>query len=352
MAGDGQGFLRPDMIVKDTLLRPLTSLRISVTDRCNLRCAYCMPEENYVWLPREEILHFGEMAALVDVFLSLGVRKVRLTGGEPLLRKDLPRFVRMLAEKPAIEDLAMTTNGVRLAEEAGALFAAGLRRVTVSLDTLRPERFERLARSNQHSRVLEGIEAARAAGFRGTKLNCVVMRGFNDDELCDLVEYAGKNDAEIRFIEYMDVGGATNWSMDKVVARDEILANLAERYGTLRPLRTDPHAPAERFALPDGRTFGVIASTTRPFCRACDRARITADGMFYLCLYARKGIDLKTPFRAGATAGEIARRIQEAWAARTDRGAEERLGLRRRGPLAGAAELKADPHLEMHKRGG
>src|SRR5512144_286932 len=194
---------------RDTLGRTLRNLRISVTDRCNLRCAYCMPEEEYVWLPREEILHFEEISRLADVFVGLGVDKVRLTGGEPLLRRDLSQLIRLLAAKPGVRDLAITTNGVLLAEHAAALREAGLHRVTVSLDTLKPDRFAALTRRTTHAQVLEGIAAAPRAGFTGTKLDTVVMRGVNDDELADLVEYARTVPAEVRFIEYMDVGGAT-----------------------------------------------------------------------------------------------------------------------------------------------
>ena len=190
--------------VLDTRGRTLRNLRVSVTDRCNLRCGYCMPEEEYVWLPREDILHFGEIAALTDVFLDLGVDKVRLTGGEPLLRRDLSRLIRMLAAKPRIRDLAMTTNGVLLAEHAAALKAAGLHRVTVSLDTLDPQRFARLTSRSTHAQVLEGIASVPRAGFTATKLDTVVMRGVNDDELAALIEFARAVPAEVRFIEYRD----------------------------------------------------------------------------------------------------------------------------------------------------
>ena len=208
------------MAIRDVYQRPLRNLRISVTDRCNLRCTYCMPEEDYVWLPREQILNFEEMSTLVDVFMDLGVDKIRLTGGEPLLRRDLPQLIRLLADKPKLRDLAMTTNGVLLAEQAPALHAAGLHRVTVSLDTLRPERFTALTRRANHPQVLEGIAALVPAGFTGTKLDTVVMRNINDDELVELIEYGRTVPAEVRFIEYMDVGGATRWTMDKVVSRD------------------------------------------------------------------------------------------------------------------------------------
>jgi GTP 3',8-cyclase len=340
-------------VTLDRLGRPLGNLRISVTDRCNLRCAYCMPEEQYAWLPKQDLLTFEEIARVVDAFTRAGVRKVRLTGGEPLLRRDLPALVALLAARPALEDLAITTNGVLLADQADALRAAGLRRFTVSLDTLSPERFRRLTRRDDHAAVLRGIAAV--ARTPGLKLDAVVMRGENDDELADLLAYGREVGAEVRFIEYMDVGGALRWSMDRVVSRAEMLARITARLGAVTPV-IEPRdaAPAERFALEDGTTFGIIASTTQPFCRACDRSRLTADGLWYLCLYATTGMDLRGPLRAGASVEELSALIVERWSGRADRGAEVRLGLPDRGgrPLATAGDLRADPHLEMHTRGG
>ena len=339
-------------MIPDVHGRPLRNLRVSVTDRCNLRCGYCMPEEEYVWLPREDILHFGEIASLTDVFLDLGVDKVRLTGGEPLLRRDLPRLIRMLAAKPRIRDLAMTTNGLLLAEHAPALKAAGLHRVTVSLDTLDPQRFARLTNRSTHAQVLEGIASVARAGFTGTKLDTVVMRGVNDDELTALIEFGKAVPGEVRFIEYMDVGGATRWSLDQVVGRQEMLERLERRYGRIEPVVETSTAPADRFRLPDGTTFGIISSTTAPFCADCDRSRLTADGLWYLCLYATRGIDLRGPFRGGAGPDELKALITGAWRARTDRGAEDRRALGNRQPLVQIGGLKRDPHLEMHTRGG
>jgi GTP 3',8-cyclase len=338
--------------VRDTYGRPLRNLRISVTDRCNLRCAYCMPEEEYVWLPREEILHFEEISRLVDVFSELGVDKVRLTGGEPLLRRNLAALIELLAAKPALRDLAITTNGVLLAEHAASLKSAGLHRVTVSLDTLDATRFTRLTRRTTHAQVLEGIAAVARAGFADTKLDTVVMRGLNDDEILPLIEFAKTVPAEIRFIEYMDVGGATQWSMDRVVSRQEILDVVRRRYGAVEPVVEDSSAPADRFRLPDGTVFGIISSTTAPFCADCDRSRLTADGVWYLCLYATRGTDLRGPLRRGASAEELKALIGGRWEARTDRGAEERLRIRHRAPLVQIADLRRDPHLEMHTRGG
>ncbi len=338
--------------VRDTFGRPLASLRLSVTDRCNLRCRYCMPEDEYVWLPRGSILTFEETERLVRVFAGLGVHKVRLTGGEPLLRHDLATLVGMIARREGVSDLAMTTNGLLLAQQAAPLRAAGLRRVTVSLDTLRPERMLAFAKSARHADVLAGIAAARAAGFGALKLNTVVIRGFNDDELADLIEFARARDAEVRFIEYMDVGGATRWSMDQVVSQREMLETLGRRYGRIEPVAGDPHAPADRFRLPDGTTFGIIASTTAPFCRSCDRSRVTADGTWFLCLYAERGVDLRDLLRRGAGDAELAALIRETWQGRADRGAEQRLALADRGALYRIDSLRADPHREMHTRGG
>ena len=340
--------------VIDRLQRPLRSLRISVTDRCNMRCQYCMPEEEYVWLPRGSILSFEEIDRLAGIFARLGVDKLRLTGGEPLLRHDLPHLVARLARHEDISDLALTTNGILLAEHASALVAAGLRRVTVSLDTLRPERMKEFARSSRHGDVLAGIAAAQAAGLGAVKLNSVVIRGYNDDELVELIEFGRANGCEIRFIEYMDVGGANGWRMEEVVSRREILERLAAQYGPVEalPENDGSWAPADRFRLPDGTVFGVIASTTEPFCRTCDRARLTADGHFLLCLYAERGLDLRAPLREGATDSELAALIREAWESRSDHGAEERAAAPERGALYQLSTLRADPRKEMHTRGG
>jgi cyclic pyranopterin phosphate synthase len=339
-------------VIRDAFARPLRNLRLSVTDRCNLRCAYCMPEEEYAWLPRADILTFEEISSLVGVFADLGVDKVRFTGGEPLLRKDLPRLVTMIAGEPRIRDLAITTNGILLAQQAGALREAGIQRVTVSLDTLQPERFLALTRRNAFPQVLEGIEVVRRMGWPGFKLDTVLMRGVNDDEIVDLVEFARRVGAEIRFIEYMDVGGATRWSMDQVVSRAEMLERLSARYGRIEPIVEESSAPADRFRLADGLVFGIISSTTAPFCSACDRSRLTADGQWLLCLYATAGLDLRKPLRVGAARNELASLIREAWQARRDRGAEERLTIKDRRPLVQIGELRARPHLEMHTRGG
>ncbi len=338
--------------MNDALGRPLRNLRLSVTDRCNLRCEYCMPEDDYAWLPREDVLHFEEISALVDVFTDLGVDKVRLTGGEPLLRRDLPILVGMIAAKRGLCDLALTTNGILLADQIDALKDAGLQRLTVSLDTLHRTRFEALTRFDRLDAVHEGIAAATRV-FGGLKIDSVVIRGVNDDELGDLIEYGRTAKAEVRFIEYMDVGGASRWSPDRVVTREAMLSELARRYGAIEPLGEVSSAPAERFALPDGTTFGIISSTTEPFCRSCDRSRLTADGMWYLCLYATRGTDLRGPVRRGASSQELREIITRGWTGRSDRGAEERLALGDRRAFVPVQDLlKRDPHLEMHTRGG
>jgi len=339
-------------LATDTFGRPLRSLRISVTDRCNLRCQYCMPEESYVWLERAELLSFEEMARLAAIFAATGVDKFRLTGGEPLLRRGIEKLVVMLASTPGLRDLALTTNGILLERYAGPLRAAGLQRVTVSLDTLRPERFRQFTRRDLHPSVLAGIAAARAAGFEQLKINTVVIRGFNDDELVELIEFGRQYGAEVRFIEYMDVGGALRWSPQQVVSRAEMLRQLERRYGRATPLEESGSAPADRYRLPDGAIFGVISSTTQPFCGTCDRARLTADGMMFLCLYASQGIDLKRRLRAGEPEDAIASAITAAWRHRADRGAEERLRVSARGVLFPLDELRKDPHREMHTRGG
>jgi len=341
-------------VVNDVFGRPLGSLRLSVTDRCNMRCGYCMPEESYTWLPKASLLSFEELDRLAGIFLGLGAAKIRLTGGEPLLRHDLPTLVRMLAARPSLGDLALTTNGILLEQHAAALKEAGLRRVTVSLDTLRPDRMLAFARSNRHGDVLKGIAAAGRAGLGPVKLNSVIIRGFNDDEVLDLLSFGREHGHELRYIEYMDVGGATRWRKEEVVPRAELLGRVAARFGTVEPLPDpgSPSAPAERFRLPDGTVFGIIASVTAPFCSSCDRSRVTADGTWFSCLYAEQGMDLREPLRLGRSDAEIADLLTQAWQRRSDRGAELRLGTPDRGALYQIAGLRADPRREMHTRGG
>jgi cyclic pyranopterin phosphate synthase len=338
--------------VNDRFGRPLRSLRISVTDRCNLRCQYCMPEPDYAWLPRETLLTFDELVGVAGAFVALGVDRIRITGGEPLLRRNLPALIETLARINALTDLAMTTNGVLLAAQAGSLKAAGLHRLTVSLDTLHRSRFKLLTGFDEHAAVMAGIDAATHAGFENLKIDTVVIRGVNDDELVEMVEFGRQVRAEVRFIEYMDVGGATRWTPDSVVSRKEILSTLTAHYGAIAPEPERGSAPAAVYRLRDGTRFGIISSTTEPFCESCDRSRLTADGIWLMCLYARAGTDLRRPLRAGATIEDLQQLITAVWSQRSDRGAEERLAVGRREVLIPVAALKKDAHLEMHTRGG
>jgi cyclic pyranopterin phosphate synthase len=311
-----------------------------------------MPEPDYAWLPRETLLTFDEVAALTRAFTNVGVDRVRITGGEPLLRRNLPALVERLADTPGLIDIAMTTNGVLLAPQAATLRSAGLQRITISLDTLHGSRFHTLTGFDEHARVFAGIDAAAKAGYESIKIDTVIVRGINDDELADMIEFGKHVGAEVRFIEYMDVGGATKWTREAVVSRREMLDRLTSNYG---PLEAEPErgsAPAARYRLQDGTTFGIISSTTEPFCESCDRSRLTADGIWLMCLYARAGTDLRRPLRAGATPDDLEQLIRTVWAQRADRGAEERLAVGRRDVLIPVAALKKDAHLEMHTRGG
>jgi cyclic pyranopterin phosphate synthase len=300
-----------------------------VTDRCNFRCRYCMPREvfgpGFEFLPRGEILHFGEIRQLAGVFRRLGVRKLRLTGGEPLLRRELPRLVAMLAELDGME-IALTTNGSLLAEQADALAAAGLGRVTVSLDSLDPEVFARMNDTRVPvERVLEGIEAAAAAGLAPIKINCVVRRGVNDHTVLGLARRFRGTGCVLRFIEFMDVGSTNGWRMAEVVPGGEIVERIAAEM-PLEPVEPNyPGEVASRYRYRDGSgEIGVITSVTRPFCGACTRARLSAEGRLFTCLFATRGTDLKTPLRAGAGDDELAELIAGVWGEREDRYSELR----------------------------
>jgi GTP 3',8-cyclase len=312
----------------DTLGRPLQALRLSVTDRCNFRCRYCMPRESfgpdYPYLSRSELLSFEELTRLVRIFRGLGVTKVRLTGGEPLLRRDLPRLVGMLAEVPGLQDLALTTNGALLPELAPALCEAGLKRLTVSLDTLRPDRFRALCDTEVPlARVLEGLEAARAAGFGPIKLNCVLQRGVNDDEILELATFARERGHTLRFIEFMDVGTTNGWRLESVVPAAEVHGRLQSRW-PLEPLpASGTVARGWRYA-DGGGEVGLIASVTAPFCRDCDRARLSADGHLFTCLFAAQGLDLKGFLRSGHGDADLASLLASHWKRREDRYSERR----------------------------
>ena len=311
----------------DTLHRPLKDLRISVTDRCNFRCTYCMPHDEYDWTPKKEILSYEEVARLCALFCQLGVEKVRLTGGEPLVRQDLENLVGMLREIPGLKDISLTTNGALLtAARAQRLKESGLSRVNVSLDSLRPERFAQINRRGKLAQVLAGISAAKKAGLGPVKINAVILRGVNDDEIIDLFEFARQESLQLRFIEYMDVGQANGWDFSRTMTQAEILQVLSAHSKLNKRGRREDRAPAMEFVSEKGdATLGVIASVTEPFCGSCSRARLTADGKLVACLFAQDGFDLRAPLREGASDAELSAMIEGVWAKRGDRYSEERL---------------------------
>ena len=312
----------------DRLGRPLHDLRVSVTDRCNFRCPYCMPREffgaEFPFLPRAEILSFEEIHRLAGVFHTLGARKIRLTGGEPLLRADLPLLVGLLSQLPETE-IALTTNGSLLIHQAEDLAAAGLSRVTVSLDSVDDQIFREMNDVDMpFDRVVQGIEAASRAGLTPVKINAVIKRGVNDHDLIRFVEHFEGTGHIVRFIEYMDVGHTNGWRMDEVVPADEILQRIA-RAKNLEPIEPGYRGEvARRWRLEGGGEIGVIASVTRPFCGDCTRARLSADGRLFTCLFATQGFDLRGPLRDGASDADLLERIAGIWQARSDRYSELR----------------------------
>ena len=319
-------YTKTSPVLRDRLNRPLEDLRISVTDRCNFRCTYCMPLDEYPWIERAQILTFEEIERTARIFAELGVRKIRLTGGEPLVRKDLARLVKMLAEIPGIDDLAMTTNASRLTELAQPLRDAGLRRVTVSLDTLRPDRFKAITKRGDLEPVLSGLEAARDAGLGSIKINAVIERAVNEDEVVDLARFGRENGFELRFIEFMDVGNVNHWRSEKLVPKADIVAAVSSAFPVRPSGGTRGSAPAARYEYLDGKgSFGVIASVTEPFCGACSRARLTADGRLVTCLFSEAGVDLRTLLREGCDDSVLSARIAEVWQGREDRYSEQRL---------------------------
>jgi len=308
----------------DTLGRPLHDLRISVTDRCNFRCVYCMPKEifgkDYQFLPRAEILTFEEIERLVRIFVSLGVKKIRLTGGEPLVRRDLERLVEKLATIGDL-DLTLTTNGSLLSQKARTLAAAGLRRVTVSLDSLDDATFKRMNDADfPVAKVLAGIEAAQAAGLAPIKINMVTKRGVNESSIVPMARYFKGTGITLRFIEFMDVGSTNGWRLDDVVPAREIVEMIG-REMPLEPVQADYRGEvAARYRYTDGGgEIGVISSVTQPFCADCTRARLSADGSLYTCLFATQGHDLRALVRSEATDEEIKHAIASVWTERTDR---------------------------------
>ncbi len=314
------------MTLVDTYRRPIRDLRISVTDRCNFRCTYCMPFDEYEWIPREELLTYEEIARLASIFVQLGVDKIRLTGGEPLVRKDLEKLVGKLAGLKGLADLCLTTNGSLLAEKVSALVSAGLKRITVSVDTLQPEKFRKMTQRGDLNRVLEGLFAAKAHGLAPIKINTVVERGVNDDEILDLVEFSRHNGFAIRFIEYMDVGNSNGWNPRKVVSKKEILETVRARFPLKEIGREHGSAPSVDYQFPDASgDLGVIASVTEPFCSSCTRVRLTADGKLVTCLFSERGHDLRALVRNGSSDEDIAGTISGIWRARKDRYSDERL---------------------------
>lgn len=317
-------------MIRDRLERPVRDLRLSVTDRCDLRCSYCMPHATYEWLRREEILSFEEIVRLTASFVRLGVEKVRLTGGEPLVRSDIERLVAKLRELDGLRELALTTNATRLASKATALRDAGLDRINVSLDTLDAETFRRITRRDGLDSVLASLDAAREAGFRPIKINMVVERGVNDHEILPMLDYCGERGFALRFIEFMDVGNANAWREEKVVGAREILETARTRYAVESTGRDEASDTATRFRLTplDGGAsvdVGIIASVTQPFCTHCSRVRVTAEGRVVTCLFSSTGTDLKAVLRSGATDDELDDALRAIWRVRDDRYSEERL---------------------------
>jgi GTP 3',8-cyclase len=335
------------MLPRDMRGRPLHDLRISVTDRCNFRCVYCMPRavfgRDHAFLPRAELLTFDEIARLVRIFTRLGVEKVRLTGGEPLVRRELPTLVATLAEIPGVRDLTLTTNGVLLPEHADDLKAAGLHRVTVSLDADDDATFMRMNDAGVPvSRVLAGIEAAEAAGLGPIKLNMVVKRGWNEHALLPMARRFRWTGRVLRFIEYMDVGNSNGWRLDEVISADEILSAISAEF-PLEPMPpTNRGEVAERYRYADGGgEIGIIASVSRPFCGDCNRARLSADGQLYTCLFATTGHDLRTLLRGGTSDDDLEATIRGIWEIRDDRYSELR-----------SEETVSLPKVEMSYIGG
>jgi cyclic pyranopterin phosphate synthase len=331
----------------DRLGRPLHDLRVSVTDRCNFRCVYCMPKEvfghDFRFLERNELLTFEETARLVRLFLAAGVEKVRLTGGEPLVRRDLERLVALIAPMPGLRDLTLTTNGSLLTQKARPLAEAGLRRVTVSLDSLDDDVFRRMNDADfPVGRVLDGIAAAEAAGLAPIKINMVVRRGMNEASVLPMARFFAQRGHILRFIEYMDVGHSNGWRLDDVVPAERIVA-MIDAEMPLEPVPANyPGEVADRWRYRDGDgEVGVIASVTQPFCRDCTRARLSAEGELYTCLFAVRGHDLRAPLRDGEGDEALAARIAAIWGARTDRYSEQR-----------SAETAALPKVEMSHIGG
>src|SRR5215467_11952707 len=333
----------------DSLNRPMLDLRISVTDRCNFRCTYCMPFDEYTWIERNQVLSFEEIERVARLFLDFGIQKVRLTGGEPLVRKDLDQLVARLSRIERLADLSLTTNGALLGDQAAKLYAAGLRRINVSIDSLRPDRFTALTKRGNLDDVLAGLFTAKKAGFHPIKINAVVIRGTNDDEIIDLVEFARQNRFEMRFIEYMDVGNVNAWSLEKTVTKKEILEAVHSRFPVKEVGRENGSAPAVDYEFLDGAgEIGIIGSVTEPFCSSCTRIRLTADGKLVTCLFAESGFDMKGLLRSQASDSEIQIEVGKIWALRNDRYSD----LRWQQVLNGGYQPRDHKKIEMITLGG
>jgi cyclic pyranopterin phosphate synthase len=308
-----------------------------------------MPFDEYKWIERQEVLTFEEIERVARIFLPFGIEKVRLTGGEPLVRKDVHRLIAQLRAIQGLPDITLTTNGALLAEQADGLYAAGLRRINVSIDTLRPERFQALTKRGNLNDVLNGIFAARKAGMAPIKLNAVVIRGTNEDEILDLVEFGRSNGFEMRFIEYMDVGNANGWNLDKTVTKKEILDTVNAKFPVREVGRDHGSAPAVDYEFLDGSgEIGIIGSVTEPFCSSCTRVRLTADGKLVTCLFAESGFDLKSLIRSGASDDDVRDQVARIWSGRTDRYSDLRWQQIRTGAYDAATHRK----IEMITLGG
>jgi GTP 3',8-cyclase len=337
-------------MLRDTFDRPLHDLRISVMDRCNFRCPYCMPQrtyhDKYRFLSSQERLSFAEIVRLAKLFTQLGVRKLRLTGGEPLLRHNIDELIADLSQIDGIEDIALTTNGILLAQHAAQLKAAGLNRITVSLDSLDAQIFRQMSGGyGEVSEVLHGIEQAQHAGLAPIKINTVVQRGINDHTLIDLVKYFKGTGVIVRFIEYMDVGNRNDWQPERVVSAREILAQLSIHWPLRAVARQHRSEVAQRYVSDDGSIeIGFITSVSEPFCGNCSRARLSSNGVFYSCLFATAGTELRGLLRSGASDSELLEKVRVIWRQRTDRYSELRAERRQEQPLV--------PKIEMHYIGG
>jgi GTP 3',8-cyclase len=338
-----------DDVLKDALGRPLKDLRISVTDRCNFRCSYCMPLEKYEWIERKEILTFEEVTRLARLFIKLGVEEIRITGGEPILRHGLECLIAELAKLKGLKDLCLTTNASFLSEKALAFAQAGLKRVNVSLDTINPEKFHKMTKRNDLVDVFSGIFAATRYGIQPIKLNSVIQRGVNDDDILDLVDFSRQKGFWLRFIEFMDVGNSNNWGSAGMVSKKEILEIIHKRYPLVEIGRHDASAPAVNYSFLDGiGNIGVIASVTEPFCSGCTRGRLTADGKLVTCLFSDQAYDLKKLMREGVNDRALIDGIRSVWTLRKDRYSEERFEAMKSGNYKPQLRKK----MEMISLGG